>query len=44
MLLAYDLTFAPSFDPELFKKGWLNMRTNILKYPLTVKAEKRHVK
>lgn len=43
MLLAYDLTLAPSFDPRSFKKGWLNMRTNILKYPLTVKAEKRHV-
>ena len=41
LLLAYDFSFAPAFDQQKFLDGWLNMRTNVLKYPLMVRVEAR---
>ncbi|GJE84195.1 cytochrome P450 [Phanerochaete sordida] len=41
LLLAYDLEFAPDFDPEAFLKGWSNTRTNVIRYHLRVQAKRR---
>lgn len=41
LLLAYDITFPPEFEPKAFVDGWSNNRTNVLRYPLMVKAVRR---
>ena len=41
LVLAYELAFAPGFRPQAFLDGWTNFRTNVLKYPLKVKAQPR---
>ncbi|KAF9017568.1 cytochrome P450 [Hymenopellis radicata] len=39
LLLAYDMRFAPSFDPQKFKEQISNMRTTIFGYPLLITAK-----
>ncbi|KDR69574.1 hypothetical protein GALMADRAFT_145320 [Galerina marginata CBS 339.88] len=41
MILAYDLSFAPTFDSNKFMDGVENMRATIFRYPLTVVATPR---
>ncbi|EKM59211.1 uncharacterized protein PHACADRAFT_205387 [Phanerochaete carnosa HHB-10118-sp] len=41
VILAYDLSFAPDFDPQAFVKGCLNTRTKIINYHLKAKAIRR---
>jgi cytochrome P450 len=42
LVLAYDLSFAPTFDSKKFVDGVENMRTTIFRYPLTVVATPRN--
>nr|BAL05108.1 cytochrome P450 [Phanerodontia chrysosporium] len=41
LVLSYDLSFPPDFDPEAFLDGWINTRTNIFRISLRVEAKRR---
>ncbi|KAJ7149971.1 cytochrome P450 [Mycena filopes] len=41
IVLAFDLEFAPDFDPKRFRDGIQNMRTTLFEVPLKLRARRR---